>query len=140
MRRQSSDISLSPTKSLLIQPQIHNTPPKNTENTKNNSFAKSFNFDTTEPSLEPPSFNTKFEQLRANSRADENRVVSKRFDRSKLPVFEEVSKPEKRVSSQELSVNPRKKLHEINTENHSSSYLQQAGHLLSGLLGNKKNN
>ena len=140
MRRQSSDISLSPTKSLLIQPQIHNTPPKNTENNKNNSFAKSMNFDSTDSFSEPPSINTKFEQLKTNSRADENRVISKRFDRSKLPVFEEVSKPEKRVSSQELSVNPRKKLHEISTENHSSSYLQQAGHLLSGLLGNKKNN
>ena len=134
--RQSSEFSLSPTKSLLVQPQLHSTPPKKIENLENNSSSSSLNFNSAEIFPEPPTFNTQFEQLKTDSRTEENRVNARRFDRSKLPVLEQVSKPEKRGSSNELGVNPRKKLHETKNESNSNSYLKQAGELLSGFLGN----
>ena len=101
----------------------------------------SINLDSSNSFPEPPSLNSKFQQLKAESRLDEKRIHSRRIDRSKLPELEGVSKPEKRISNQALSINPRKKLHENSIENNtnnSSSYLKQAGTYVSGLLGNKK--
>ena len=89
---------------------------------------------------EAPSLNTKFEKLKADSRKDESKVNSRRY---KLAGTEQISKPEKRVANQVLNVIPNKKLNENNSESSSSSseqkssYLQQAGNYVSGLLGNK---
>ena len=138
MRRQSSSLSASPEKSILQVPKMNSTPTKNSENKKNTSM-NSINFDTTASFPEPPSLNTEFEKLKANSRRDEKRVNKKRTNGKSLPGLEEVSKSEKRVSNQVLAGIPKKKINENSTDSStSSSYLKQAGNYVSGLLSSKK--
>ena len=128
-------MNASTEQSILQGPKMNSTPTKISEN-KNNTSIDSINFDTTASFPEPPSLNTEFEKLKANSRLDEQRVNKKRINRKNLP--EKVSMSEKRVSNQDFSGVPNKKINEKSTDgSNSSSYLKQAGDYVSGLLSKK---
>ena len=91
---------------------------------------QTLNFDTTIPT-EHSSLNSKFDNLKTASRADEKRVNKNRIDRSKLPTLENVSMSEKRSQNQLPDV-PNKRINEKSTDS-SSSYLQQAGNYVSSI-------
>ena len=113
----------------MTPPSNISTPTKSLENNKNSSMP-SIDLDSSNP--EHSSLNSKFTKLKTASRQDENRVNTKRFDRSKLPTFENVSMSEKRSQNQPLNGAPSKKINEKSTDS-ASSYLQQAGEYMTSL-------